>query len=481
MRSGVAAGAEAAGPLGHAPRVAVSNLGCRVNRVELDAIAGELVAAGCELVDEESADLVVVNTCAVTGEAEAKARKAVRHAAALAQRPQVLATGCVASLFADELAALADNVEVEPDKDRVATRALSHFLPGDLSQNLPYDLSHFAAGAGVGARTNAGERGAVNQSDASGNPSSASAAGGVAPSPLAALDIGESVAPGHAITPTGRMRPGLKVQDGCDHRCTYCIVWKARGRARSLDAADVVSQVRALVSEGAREVVLTGIDLGRYESQGLDLAGLLDRVLDQTEVGRVRLSSVEPAGVTDELLRVMAASDGRVAEFLHVPLQAGCDETLRRMGRPYTVAEYRAIVDRAREAVPHLALACDLIVGFPGETDEDFATSLETCREIGFAKMHVFRYSKRPGTPAATMEGQAAPEAMAERSRAMREMAAASRRAYAESLVGTSQLVLVERAESGVTGGLVEAHVGPGYTGELVRMVPHHYIYNILL
>ena len=469
----MAAGAEAAGPLGHAPRVAVSNLGCRVNRVELDAIAGELVAAGCELVDEESADLVVVNTCAVTGEAEAKARKAVRHAAALAQRPQVLATGCVASLFADELAALAENVEVEPEKDRVAIRALSHFLPDD--------LSHFAAGAGVGARTNAAECGTVNSSAVSVNPSSASAAGGVVPSPFAPLDIGESVAPGHAITPTGRMRPGLKVQDGCDHRCTYCIVWKARGRARSLDAADVVSQVRALVSEGAREVVLTGIDLGRYESQGLDLAGLLDRVLDETEVGRVRLSSVEPAGVTPRLLRVMAASGGRVAEFLHVPLQAGCDGTLRRMGRPYTVAEYRAIVDRARVAVPHLALACDLIVGFPGETDEDFATSLETCREIGFAKMHVFRYSKRPGTPAADMSDQVAPEVMVERSRAMRDMAAASRHAYASSLVGTEQLVLVERAESGVTGGLVEAHVGPGYTGELVRMIPHHYVNNILL
>ena len=362
---------------------------------------------------------------------------------------------------------------MEPEKDRVAIRALSHFLPDD--------LSHFTAGAGVGARTSAGERGAVNSSDESGNPSSASTEGGVAPSPLASLDIGESVAPGHAITPTGRMRPGLKVQDGCDHRCTYCIVWKARGRARSLGADAVVGQVRALVSEGAREVVLTGIDLGRYESQGLDLAGLLGRVLDETEVGRVRLSSVEPAGVTPRLLRVMAASGGRVAEFLHVPLQAGCDGTLRRMGRPYTVAEYRAIVDRARVAVPHLALACDLIVGFPGETDEDFATSLETCREIGFAKMHVFRYSKRPGTPAADMSDQVAPEVMVERSRAMREMAAASRRAYAESLVGTSQLVLVERADSGVTGGLVEAHVGPGYTGELVRMVPHHYINNILL
>ena len=448
------AGGAGAGALGRAPRVAVSNLGCRVNRVELDAIAAELVAAGCEVVGEEAADLVVVNTCAVTGEAEAKARKAVRHAAALPQRPRVVATGCVASLFADELAALADNVEVEPDKDQVAHRALSHFLPEDLSQNLPYDLSHFGAAESAGTRL------------------VGAAAAGSAPRPLSSLDIGESVAPGHAITPTGRMRPGLKVQDGCDHRCTYCIVWKARGRARSLDADAVVDKVRALVAEGAREVVLTGIDLGRYESQELDLAGLLDRVLEETEVGRVRLSSVEPAGVTDELLRVMAVSGGRVAEFLHVPLQAGCDRTLLRMARPYTVADYRAIVERARRAVPHLALACDLIVGFPGETDADFQASLEACREVGFAKMHVFRYSKRPGTPAAGMPDQVAPEAMAERSRAMRDMAAASRRAYASSLVGTEQLVLVERAESGVTGGLVEAHVGPGHTGELVRVVP---------
>ena len=198
-----------------------------------------------------------------------------------------MATGCVASLFTGELEALAPNVVVEPEKERVATRALG--LLGVEPRVL--------AGAGV-VRAGCGS--------------------------------------GGTVTPTGRMRPGLKVQDGCDHRCTYCIVWKARGAARSLDADEVVSRVRALVDEGAREVVLTGIDLGRYESAGLDLSGLLARILDETEVGRVRLSSVEPAGVTPELLALMAESDGRVAPFLHVPLQSGCDATLARMGRPYT-------------------------------------------------------------------------------------------------------------------------------------------------
>lgn len=409
---------------GAAPRFAVANLGCRVNRVELDAIAAELEASGCELVDETAADLVVVNTCAVTGEAEAKARKAVRHAAQLPHGPLVVATGCVASLFTGELEALAPNVVVEPEKERVATRALG--LLGVEPRVL--------AGAGV-VRAGCGS--------------------------------------GGTVTPTGRMRPGLKVQDGCDHRCTYCIVWKARGAARSLDADEVVSRVRALVDEGAREVVLTGIDLGRYESAGLDLSGLLARILDETEVGRVRLSSVEPAGVTPELLALMAESDGRVAPFLHVPLQSGCDATLARMGRPYTSAEYLHVATEARRIVRGLALACDLIVGFPGETEAEFAASLETCRRVGFANMHVFRYSRRPGTSAATMDGQVAPDVMAERSLAMRELAAASRRSYVESLVGTEQLVLVERRGFGVTGGLVRALVDEGASaGSLVRVRP---------
>ncbi len=402
-------------------RVAFVNLGCRVNRVELDAIARELAGYGVEVADEQSADAIVVNTCAVTGEAEAKARKAVRHAAALPGSPVVVATGCVASLFADELEALAENVAVEPNKSEVASLVASKL---GLAKGLEAPGSSCAE------------------------------------------------APGHAVTPTGRMRPGLKIQDGCDNRCTYCIVWKARGAARSTNPEDVLAGIEALVADGAKEVVLTGIDLGRYEYEGLSLAGLLERILAETAVGRVRLSSIEPAGVTDELLRVMAASNGRVAPFLHIPLQSGCDATLSRMGRPYTSAEYLEVVERARKALPGLAIACDLIVGFPQETDEEFAESLATCERCGFAKMHVFRYSRRPGTPAAAMEGQVPPEVAAERSRAMRELASSLRADYVASLVGAEQLVLVERGSKGVTGGLVEVLVDEGHDGELVAVAP---------
>ena len=400
------------------PKVALSNLGCRVNRVELDAIARSLEELGFSLVEEGAADAVVINTCAVTGEAEAKARKAVRHAAHLPQAPLVVATGCVASLFASELAELAPNVVVEPAKGKVAARV----------------AEELGAGGAEGSWR---------------------------------------IASGHAVTPTGRMRPGLKIQDGCDNRCAYCIVWKARGKATSTPADEVVSGARSLVASGAREVVLTGIDLGRYEYEGLSLAGLLSRILGETNVGRVRLSSIEPAGVTPALLEVMARCEGRVAPFLHIPIQSGCDETLARMRRPYTVAEYAEVVRRAREAVPGVAIACDLIVGFPGETDEEFAESLATCERLGFAKMHVFRYSKRPGTPAAAMPGQVSAEVSSERSRLMREMAERSRHAYVASLVGVTQDVLVERIDRGVSGALVDVRVDLGHTGELVRVVPH--------
>ena len=405
-----------------APRVAFVNLGCRVNRVELDAIARELELAGVEVAPEDEADAIVINTCAVTGEAEAKARKAVRHAAGLAGEPAVVATGCVASLFAEELEALADNVIVEANKDAVATRVI---------EKLGIACGIEAPGASAAAM------------------------------------------PGHAVTPTGRMRPGLKIQDGCDNQCTYCIVWKARGAARSVAAYEVIEGVRSLMAEGAREVVLTGIDLGRYSYDGLDLADLLERILAETDIARVRISSIEPAGITDRLLSVMAGSNGRVAPFLHIPLQSGCDATLARMGRPYTSAEYLDVVARARKALPGVAIACDLIVAFPGETEGEFAESLATCEKAQFAKMHVFRYSRRPGTPAAAMEGQVPPEVSAERSRVMRELATCMRSAYAASLVGTEQLVLVEHGDKGVTGGLVETYVDAGLQGQLIRVAPH--------
>lgn len=403
------------------PGVAFVNLGCRVNRVECDLIANRLERAGLSVVPEDEADLVVVNTCAVTGEAEAKTRKTVRHAAHLPKAPLVVATGCVASLFGDELAGLAPNVVVEPNKARVAERALDALGLGD----------------------------------------------------VAVTDEGVLAS---APTPTGRSRPGIKVQDGCDNRCTYCIVWKARGPARSLAPERVVGAVREAVSRGAHEVVLTGINLGRYGApRGLSgtsrLPELLGRILRETAIERVRLSSIEPPDVTDALLDAMVASDGRVAPFLHVCLQSGCDATLGRMGRVYDTAAFADVVARTREHLPGVALGTDLIVGFPGETEADFEESLAFCRKVSFAKMHVFRYSRRPGTPAATAPGQVPPQVMAERARRMRDLAQRMRAAEAARHVGEEDDVLVEYPGRAVSSGLFDVLVDPCLeVGSLVRV-----------
>lgn len=406
----------------HMPRVALVNLGCRVNRAELDAIGRELGRLGLEVTGGGSADAVIVNTCAVTSEAEAKARKAVRHAAAMPGVCLVVATGCSASLFAGELEEIGPYVLVEPDKGRVAALVARRLGSPDAPR-------------------------ATMHEDACRD----------------------------SVTPSGRMRPGLKVQDGCDRRCTYCIVWKARGPARSLPASEVVSSVRSLVSGGAREVVLTGIDLGRYESGGVTLPGLLSCILEQTDVGRVRLSSVEPAGVTDELLEVIASSGGRVAPFLHVPLQSGCDATLRRMGRPYSAAKFERCVSRARQAVPGISLSTDVIVGFPGETDKEFEESLAACERLCFSSLHVFRYSRRPGTPAASMDAQVDAAVSARRSRRMRELSRSCAREFSAGLVGTRQLVLCEHGCMGTTGAGVRVRTDPGLVGKLTWLVPHAY------
>jgi threonylcarbamoyladenosine tRNA methylthiotransferase MtaB len=384
--------------------VACFNLGCRVNRVELDDIAQALEELGCAIVEEGRAAAVVVNSCAVTGEAQAKTRKAVRHAAGLPAAPRVFVTGCAAMLFADELRDISPAVVVEPDKSRVASRVAS------------------SLGATPGA-----------------------------------CAVGE----GSFSTPTGRTRPGVKVQDGCDRRCSYCIVWKARGPARSLPFDQALGRVRDQVARGAEEVVLTGVNLGSYQDGERDLAGLLAGLLAGCEVGRLRLSSVEPDDLTDEVLAVMAASEGRVAPFLHLPLQSGCDETLRRMRRAYDAAGFADAVRRAREALPGVAIACDLIVGFPGETDAEFERSLEFCRRIGFSRMHVFRYSRRPGTPAASAEGQVDPRVIASRARRMRELAARMRAEEAARRIGQEELVLVQSPGRGVTGGLFDILVDP--------------------
>ena len=390
------------------PFVSVINLGCRVNRVESDRIASDLTSAGFTLVEPDEAELIVINTCAVTGEAEAKTRKAVRHALGRARGPVVIATGCAANLHPDMLEALSDRVIVEPSKVDVAARACTA---------LGYEQVP--------------------------DPSAEEAAAQPDPHDLAEL--------------LGRSRWGIKVQDGCNNRCTYCIVWKARGPERSVPVEAVLEQVRRAEAAGIPEVVLTGVNLGAYDGAGphdvhVEIDELVETILAQTAIGRIRLSSLEPMDVSDRLIATMAAHRDRVAPFLHLPLQSGCTDTLRRMGRPYTAEEFSELTNRIRSALPDVALSCDVIVGFPGETEEEFSRSLELCHSVGFARMHVFRYSARPGTPAAVMPDQVPPEVKEERSRRMRALAQELTRTDARRRIGTTELAVTEQDRPATLG-----------------------------
>lgn len=387
------------------PFVAVINLGCRVNRVESDRMERDLAAAGFTLVDPQDASLIVINTCAVTGEAEAKTRKAVRHALNQPMEPYVIATGCAAALHPESLSELSDRVSVVPSKIDVAGSALRI-------------LGLESDGASLRCTAEA-----------------------------------SSMLPRQA-------RMGVKIQDGCNNRCTYCIVWKARGPERSVPMESVLSEVRAVCDLGLPEVVLTGVNLGAYDGEGMgdshvEIDELLDILMRDTAIPQIRLSSIEPMDVSDRLIERVASSRGRIAPFFHLPVQSGCTRTLSRMGRPYTAEAFEDLCARIKAAIPAASLSCDLIVGFPGETEEDFEESLALCGRVGFSRMHVFRYSARPGTPAASMPYQIPAEVMAERSKLARDLADRLSRADALSRVGTCERAVIEE---GCRGTLASFH-----------------------
>ncbi|MBQ3338509.1 MAG: radical SAM protein, partial [Atopobiaceae bacterium] len=214
--------------------------------------------------------------------------------------------------------------------------------------------------------------------------------------------------------------------------------------------------VRSAISDNAREVVLTGINLGRYDDGGKRLPDLLETLLERTDVGRLRLSSIEPQDVDDRLISLMASSEGRIAPYLHMCLQSGSDTVLRRMGRVYTSDEFAGRVDAAYASIPHLAIETDLIVGFPGETDAEFEESRSFCERMRFTHIHTFRYSKRPGTRAAVMDGQVPPAVSASRSESIRILGERLRFEHARSLIGSEDLVVTQAVGKGISGGLFD-------------------------
>ena len=399
------------------PTVAFATLGCRLNQVDTQQLQTALEARGFTTVPFAGpADVVVVNTCTVTARAEFSDRQAIRRAARVSPRARLVVTGCWAQTSPGDVAGLREVDLVVGNADK---------------RRLPELLDDLLAGR-------------IQVSDIA----------------------GERTLP--AVPParlTGRSRAFLKIQDGCQHRCAFCIVPFARGQSRSLEPKVALDQARLLVEAGHPEIVLTGVDLGHYGGDLVPrttLAALLRELVEIPGLRWVRLSSVLPAYFTPALVEVVTSSPA-IAPHFHIPLQSGSDRVLRLMRRPYNTLIYRRLVERLATAIPSLGLGADVIVGFPGERDADFAETLALIEGLPFSYLHVFPYSARRGTEAATLAGVVDERTVAWRSRKLRELARAKSLAFRCGLVGSVREVLVletrDRATSrltGLTGNYVE-------------------------
>jgi threonylcarbamoyladenosine tRNA methylthiotransferase MtaB len=403
-------------------RAAIANLGCKVNQAEMDAVERLLRARGVELVSpREAADLVVVNTCTVTSIADRKSRQAIRRARRNNPEAQVFATGCSVEIDPATLAVVDPGARLFDNESKgllLAELAGLLDLPG--GEPMPTMSGVEPAGGELAA---------------------------TGPRPGLDLDAAEgSVDDEFEIRAAiDRKRAFVKIQDGCSFHCTYCIIPRARGAGRAVPADAVLGEVTRALAAGHREVVLTGINAGSYSDGDLDLAGLVRRILAETDVERIRLSSIEPQHLGGKLLEVWAGSGGRCQPHFHVPLQSGDDTILRRMGRRYDTASYAARVEAARWAIPGAAIHADVIAGFPGEDEAAWARTLAFLRGLDLAGIHVFRYSARPGTPAARMIGQVDARTRKIRAAEALALAAESRAAYAAGQIGAEMRVLFEQ------------------------------------
>jgi threonylcarbamoyladenosine tRNA methylthiotransferase MtaB len=391
-------------------RVRLETLGCRLNISEIEGMARRFAAAGHWVVGpDEPADLCVLNTCTVTGIAARKSRQLVRHLKRADPRAVVVVTGCYAELEPDQVAALGvDLVVGNQNKDRLVDLVGEHLGTWDVGKGINEAPDYLSP-------------------------------------PLDSL----------YSFPGARTRAFVKIQDGCDNRCSFCIVTVARGEGRSVPIHDVITEVQRLVTSGYQEVVLSGVHLGAYGHDMGDRNGLfrlVRRLLDETEVSRLRLSSLEPWDLDPDFFALW--EDPRLGRHLHLPLQSGCDSTLRRMARRTTATSFVELVAAARAAIPNLSVTTDIIVGFPGETESEFAQSLAFVEAAAFAKLHIFRYSRREGTAAASFPGQIPHQVVTERSRLMHALGARLERAFQRRFVGRTMGVLWETYESDGEGYL---------------------------
>ena len=406
-------------------KAALHNLGCKVNAYETEAMQEMLEQAGYEIVPfREGADIYIINTCTVTNIADRKSRQMLHRARKMNPDAIVVAAGCYVQ-------AQAEKQEVDPCIDIV--------LGNNRKKDLIAVLEEY------------------QQKKAEGE----------------CLEEVEDISRTKDYEPLSLTKPGdhtrayIKVQDGCNQFCTYCIIPYARGRVRSREVEDVIREVRALAENGYREVVLTGIHLSSY---GIDFDGerhlleLIRAVHEVEGIRRIRLGSLEPGIITEEFAEALAALPKMCPHF-HLSLQSGCDATLKRMNRRYTSGEYYEKCRILRKYFDRPALTTDVIVGFPGETEEEFRQSMEFVDKVDFYETHIFKYSRREGTKAAVMENQVSEQVKAQRSALMISLGEKKRRAYEESFVGSEVEVLVEEPDV-IDGRKVQT----GHTTEYIKV-----------
>jgi len=383
-------------------------LGCKLNQAETESLANRFSQAGFQLVTPgDGADIYIANTCTVTHIADRKSRHWLRLARRRNPQALIIATGCYAQRNRQELAQLADIVVDNKEKE--------HLLA--LTQTLSLE------------RRGLGE-GETKQSQ--------------------------------MLAATVRTRSLIKIQDGCHSPCTYCIVPKVRPHEYSLPASQIIDEVKQKVALGYKEVVLTGTKVGSYRDDSADLGVLVQRILTSTGIERLRLSSLQPSEISSEFLALW--QDERLCRHFHLALQSGSETVLQRMKRSYSLDQYQRTVNLIKDRIPEAAITTDIMVGFPGESDEEFEQSYSFCQQAGFANIHVFPFSPRPETAAAGMPEQIKDKAKAEHNQRMLELSRSCRRRFCEQFLGQTMPVLWEQETSPGSG------IYSGLTGNYIRV-----------
>lgn len=386
-------------------KVAFCSLGCKVNQYETNAMAQKFIEHGYEVVEfDEYADVYIVNTCTVTNVADRKSRQMLRRAKEINKDATLVACGCYAQVAKEELKKIPeiDLIIGNNEKNDIIQIVENHIAQKgaeDLVSDVMYKLDYVELGT---------------------------------------------------TTYTEKTRAVIKVQDGCDRFCSYCLIPYARGHIRSRKIENVIEEIKKVVEEGINEVVITGIHIASYgrdfKGENIGLIDLLEEINKIQGLHRIRLGSIEPTIITDEFVERLSKLD-KICDHFHLSLQSGCTETLKRMNRRYTTEEFRDVTKRLRSKFPNAALTTDIIVGFPGETDYEFNTTYEFLKEIAFYKMHIFKYSQRKGTKAAVMPNQIDGKIKEERSKKLIELSNENEYNYNKKYIGKQVEVLFEERE----------------------------------